>query len=688
MNRIPKRKAEELLEDSIGPTAAFRSQQWEAIDSLVNGRNRLLLIQRTGWGKSTVYFIATKLLRMQNEGPTLLISPLLSLMSNQIEDAESQLDLSAATIHSNNRENWESAIRQITSGKCDILLVSPERLSNETFQSEVLEEMADEFGLLVVDEAHCISDWGHDFRPDYQRIRDFVEQLPTDTPVVATTATANDRVIKDVTNQLPGIKTIKGDLVRESIRIQAIDCGSRPTRLAWLAENLPDTEAAGIIYCLTTTDVERVTDWLQHHEYRAEAYHGRLDSDHRQKIEHHLMENTVDVVVATNALGMGFNKPDIGFIIHFQRPPNLIRYYQEIGRAGRDIDEAYAVLLSGDSDDEVAIYFIENAYPSQDDCDLVMEVLAQSDEPLYKYQILKRVNVSASAVDTLLDILQVNNAIKRVDDGFIGTDHSWSFDRDRTEEITSHRYDELREITEFVTTDACLTKYIDSVLDGSLTEPCGYCANCHGPIFPETITDQSLLTEATRFYRRRGFREITPRKRLPEKHGTYSQISSDKQIEPGYTLSSLSDPGWGPVVKAAMQGDSDELDQLVAAASEFITETWNPHPAPTWITTVPSNMNPQILEEFSQELADNLDVPYASVVEQTREIRNQNEFENSYQQCWNVLDAFTITTDARNDPVLVIDDIVGSRWTLTEVGRKLRVAGSGIVYPFALSHRR
>jgi len=465
---VSKAEAERLLAQSIGPNAEFRPQQWTAIDRLVNAKDRLLLVQRTGWGKSTVYFIATKLLRDRGSGPTLIISPLLALMHNQILDAEQQLGLEARTIHSNNTEEWDEAKQSVIDGSCDLLLISPERLANQEFQEEVLLEMEDEFGLLVVDEAHCISDWGHDFRPDYRRIKRILQELPDHIPVAATTATANDRVVDDVTQQVPDLDVIRGDLVRESLRIQTVTIDSRAERLAWLAENLEEVPSSGIVYCLTTDEVELVAEWLNQHGLNVAPYHGGMEGDRRRKLEEQLMANEVDALVATNALGMGFNKPDLGWVIHFQRPPNLIRYYQEIGRAGRGLDEAFAVMLSGEEDDEIAEFFIEQAFPTPTEFETVLTVLEESERPLYKYEILQRVDVSWKAATKCLNILRVENAVIRVDNGFERTSKDWSYDYERFESITEQRYEELAQIQEFVTTDACLTKFIDDVLDGSL----------------------------------------------------------------------------------------------------------------------------------------------------------------------------------------------------------------------------
>lgn len=493
---VEKADAQRLLEETVAPDATFRPHQWVAIDRLVNHDDHLLLVQRTGWGKSTVYFIATKLLRAHGAGPTLIISPLLSLMRNQIVNAQEGLQLEATTINSNNRSEWETAKQSIVDGTCDVLLISPERLANPNFRAEVLSEMESEFGMLVVDEAHCISDWGHEFRPDYRRIKPIIERLPDSIPIAATTATANDRVVEDVTSQLPNLEPIRGKLVRDSLKIQTIELDSREQRLAWLAENVTETPVSGIIYCLTTDDTEAVAAWLSEHGLDVLPYHGRLDDTTRRDREQRLLDNEVDALVATNALGMGFNKPDLGFVIHFQRPPNLIRYYQEIGRAGRDLDEAYAILLAGEEDDDIAKYFIESAFPAPEDFESVLSILEDTSEPLSKQAVLNRTDTDWGPVDTCMDILSVEGVITRVDGGYVRTDTSWTFDYDRVEKVTDRRWNELERIKEFVTTDQCLTLFIDSELDGNLDEPCGQCANCAGNFLPAAVQDEALIEKA------------------------------------------------------------------------------------------------------------------------------------------------------------------------------------------------
>ncbi|RXK48070.1 RecQ family ATP-dependent DNA helicase [Halorientalis pallida] len=684
---MSRAQAQQLLERSIGQDADFRPHQWEAIEGLVNNQERQLLVQRTGWGKSTVYFIATKLLRERGAGPTLIISPLLALMRNQIEDAEQQLGLDGWTINSNNTEEWDEAKQRVVDGQCDILLISPERLSKQEFREEILMEMEDDVGLLVIDEAHCISDWGHDFRPDYRRIRRILQELPSQIPVAATTATANDRVVDDVTAQIPDLRVIRGALVRDSLKIQTITMDSRASRLAWLAENLDDLPSAGIVYCLTTDEVEMVAKWLTQQGFTAKPYHGGMDGDRREGLEAQLLANEVDALVATNALGMGFNKPDLGWVVHFQRPPNLIRYYQEIGRAGRGLDEAYALMLSGEEDDEIAEYFIEEAFPEPADFEAVLQTLEESDDPLYKNDVLKRTNVSWKVVTKCLDILRVENAVLRVDDGFERTSKEWEYDHERFESITEQRWRELAQIQEFVDTDGCLTKYIDDVLDGTMEAACGQCASCAGEFLPSTVQNEELVDKAVEHYRSASWSVISARYYDPDRDGGRSKIAPSRKPADGRALTVYGDPGLGELVRQQQGSDEPYGQELVEAAVEHIQTVWEPTPAPTWVTAIPSQDEDAQVADLASRIADGLGLPFETALRKVSQTDPQHELSNSYQKRWNVEGAFEVTEAVRSDPVLLVDETVNSRWTLTEAGMTLRDNDSGAVYPFVLAKR-
>src|SRR3954464_6414755 len=435
--------AEELLRALAGPDAQFREHQREAIEDLVVGRRRVLCVQRTGWGKSAVYFIATAMLRAQGEGPTLLISPLLALMRNQIEAAE-RLGLRAHTVNSTNRDDWDEVRDLIERDEVDLLLISPERLNNRRFRDTMLPLFARRVGLLVIDEAHCVSDWGHDFRPDYRRIRDALEQLRPGAAVLCTTATANDRVVADVIEQLGAgtngsseeLRTYRGELARSSLRLEVVTLPSQAERLAWLARWLPEMPGSGIVYCLTKRDTESVAAWLNGRGISALAYSGEVEDVERVEVERRLLANDVKAVVATSALGMGYDKPDLGFVVHYQAPGSAIAYYQQVGRAGRALSEAHAVLLRGVEDRDIQDYFIATAFPPREKAEAVVEMIANAEQPVKLGELAAAVNLGQGRISAMLKILDVEGAVTQDGSGWVRTGEPWTYDERRSHQGT------------------------------------------------------------------------------------------------------------------------------------------------------------------------------------------------------------------------------------------------------------
>src|SRR5690606_18718420 len=410
-----KEEAEALLRRALADEhARFRDGQWEAIDAIVNRTERLLVVQRTGWGKSAVYFISTRILRDRGLGPTIIISPLLALMRNQIEAAQ-RLGIRAATINSSNQRQWEQVKQQVLAGAVDCLLISPERLSNEGFVEGVLQPVADSVGLMVVDEAHCISDWGHDFRPDYRRSVNVLRFLPANLPFLGTTATANDWVVNDIQAQFEGIRVLRGPLVRESLGLQNVVLPDRAARLAWLAQAVKAAPGTGIVYTLTTRDADQVAAWLRKNDIEAYAYYSDVshpdlpDSDaYRRVLEDALLGNQIKALVATSALGMGYDKPDLGFVIHFQAPGSVVDYYQQVGRAGRAIGHSLGILLSGTEDDDIHEFFRRSAFPSAGQVSFLLGVLERFDG-LKTREIEQHSNMAPSKIGQILKFLSVEN---------------------------------------------------------------------------------------------------------------------------------------------------------------------------------------------------------------------------------------------------------------------------------------
>jgi ATP-dependent DNA helicase RecQ len=676
-------KAESLLKRALGDAATFHDGQLEAIEALVDERARALVVQRTGWGKSVVYFLATRLLRDEGSGPTILISPLLALMRDQLRMAET-LGLRAMTINSSNTTQWKEVEAALAADEVDLLLVSPERLANQRFRNRTLAKIPGNIGLFVVDEAHCISDWGHDFRPDYRRIRGLVEALPPKVPLLATTATANNRVIADIEEQLgPDLTVIRGQLGRESLHLQVIRLDDQAERLAWLAEYLPRTGGAGIVYTLTVADTQRVSRWLGEQGIEAPAYFGGLDSAERQRLEAALRDNQVKALVATVALGMGFDKPDLAFVVHFQRPPSAIAYYQQIGRAGRAVDRAEVVLLAGREDDEIADHFIDGAFPSEEVMLTVLDAVDELDGASVP-MLEGEVNATAGTIAQALKILEVDGAVTKDGPRWIRTVNPWTYDQTRVETVTAARRSEQQRMSEFAETDECLMRFLTQELDDPGEERCGRCENCSKP-FATAEVDRTLVLEAKRFLKH-SHRPIEPRKRWPagldERSGT---IPEELRLREGRALAIYGDAGWGELVKDGKYGGSGFSDELVEAVAEMIDDDLLPDPPPEWVAAVPSKRAPDLVPAFARRLADRLGLPYRSALVKVRATPPQKEMENSAQQARNAIASFGADpAEVSSGPVLLVDDMVDSRWSLTVCGVALAEAGSGPVYPIAL----
>jgi ATP-dependent DNA helicase RecQ len=682
-------RADELLALLAGPGAGFREHQREAIEDLVVGRRRVLCVQRTGWGKSAVYFIATKLLREAGEGPTLLISPLLALMRNQIDAAE-RLGLRAETVNSTNRDDWQAIRDMLDRDEVDLLLISPERLNNRRFRDEMLPLFAERVGLLVVDEAHCVSDWGHDFRPDYRRIRDALEQLRPDAAVLCTTATANDRVVADVVEQLSAggdgsdLRTYRGQLARSSLRLEVVALPSQAERLAWLARWLPEFPGSGIVYTLTKRDTESVAAWLNGKGISAIAYSGETDDAERVAAERRLLANDVKAVVATSALGMGYDKPDLGFVVHYQAPSSAIAYYQQVGRAGRALDQAHAVLLRGLEDRDIQDYFIASAFPPREKAEAIVEIIANAERPVKIGELAAAVNLGQGRISAMLKILDVEGAVVQTGGGWERTGEVWTYDERRYAQVTALRRAEQDAMERYGTGDDCLMQTLQGELDDPRAERCGRCAACAGAIFDEPL-DRAVVVEAQEHLRSRPL-ELDPRKRWPATATSGQKaIAVEHQLHRGRALARSGDGGWDPLIREARFRTGRFADELVPACVRLVAQ-WGPEPAPRWVAAVPSLRSGELVPDFAARLASALDLPYLDLVDRTADRPPQREMENSSQQYENVRGAFELTAaPPAGEPGLLVDDLWFSGWTMTVVGARLRDAGAGAVHPLVLA---
>jgi ATP-dependent DNA helicase RecQ len=680
-------RALELLRLGSGRSdAAFREGQEEAIWHVVEGRGRLLVVQKTGWGKSFVYFIAAKLLREGGAGPALLVSPLLALMRNQIAAAD-RMGLRAVTINSDNHTEWESVEAAIARDEVDILLISPERLANERFRSEVLANVASRIALLIIDEAHCISDWGHDFRPKYRLIERIARTLPANLRLLATTATANDRVLDDLRGVLgPDLSVSRGDLNRPSLRLQTIRLPQQAERLAWLAAQVAALPGSGIIYTLTVRDAVQVAEWLRSRGLNVEPYTGETDSELRAEREQALLENRVKALVATTALGMGYDKPDLAFVIHYQTPGSVVAYYQQVGRAGRALDAAYGVLLSGREETDITDYFIEGAFPTRGEVEQVIQALEAAPGGLSVPELLTRLNLSKGRIEKTLVLLSLESPAPIVKQGT-----KWQLTAatlgetfwQRADRLTTLRREEQGEMQAYVRLESRHMEFLIRALDG---DP-GEIQPPALPLLPTTV-DPALAREAVAFLRRTSL-PLEPRKQWPTgglpKLGLNGRIPAERQALSGKILCVWGDAGWGDAVRHGKYHEHRFSDELVSASAALLRE-WSPSPPLAWVACIPSRRHPTLVPDFARRLAAALDLPFHPVLERTDDRPEQKTMANSAQQARNVdgslaLSAATLPAG----PVLLVDDMVDSRWTLTIAAWILRSHGSGEVFPFALA---
>ena len=691
-----KSEALQLLRDGLGDQDAdFREGQWEAIDALVNEGERRLVVERTGWGKSFVYFISARILRDQGQGPTLIVSPLLALMRNQV-DAADGLGIRAVSITSDNRSQWPAARQAILTGEADILLISPERLANDEFVEDVLLPLGQRVGLLVVDEAHCISDWGHDFRPDYRRITSVLARMRPNLPILGTTATANNRVIQDVQEQLGNVLIQRGPLMRRSLALQTVVMPTPAARLAWLAEHINDLPGTGIIYTLTKRDTRHVADWLNAQGVPVKAYYSGVTGDngedtarYREHLESQLLANELKALVSTNALGMGYDKPDLGFVIHYQAPGSVVAYYQQVGRAGRAIDHAVGVVMSGTEDDDIHEFFRRNAFPNEGLVNRVLDALANSDGMTVR-ELEPLVNVRNGVLEHLLKFLSVElpSPVIKAGSKWQRTGVPYRLDRERIARLTRQRETEWHELLGYINEKGCLMEYLARSLDDEYAESCGKCASCLGTPVVEPTFSHEVGVAAALFIRHAEF-ELECAKQIPS--GAFSlynfpsgNILAALRAEEGRVLSRWRDAGWGQLV-ADGKRDGHFSDELVGAVAEMLRDRWRPDPAPRWVTCVPSLNHPDLVPDYARRLAAALGLPFAPVVTKVHENLPQKEQENRFHQCSNLDGVFQIDGPLPAGPVLLVDDVVDSSWTLTVVSLLLKQLQRDCVWPLALA---
>ncbi|MCU1438079.1 MAG: recombinase RecQ [Naasia sp.] len=696
----------------------FHEGQFEAISALVDDRQRALVVQRTGWGKSAVYFVATLLLRRRGAGPTVLVSPLLALMRDQIA-AAARAGVRAVAINSTNPHEWAAVRAALEGDRVDVLLVSPERLNNPTFREEQLPALVRNIGMLVVDEAHCISDWGHDFRPDYRRLRELIAVMPDGVPVLATTATANSRVVTDVAEQLSPpahpaadaaghpVRTIRGPLARASLRLGVLALPDAAARLAWVLTHLNDLPGSGIIYTLTVSAAEDTARLLREAGHDVRAYTGQTDPGERAASEAALKNNGLKALVATSALGMGFDKPDLGFVLHLGAPSSPVAYYQQVGRAGRATDNADVLLLPGPEDQAIWSYFATASMPSQELASAVLDELARENgAPLSTPALEARVNIRRTRLELLLKVLDVDGAVQRARGGWTSTGRTWTYDADRYRRIAAERVAEQQHMLDYERTTDCRMAYLQRFLDDATATPCGRCDNCVGAWFP-TGASTAAEARASSTLERVGV-PIEPRAQWPtgaERLGVpvKGNIPPAERMLEGRALARLTDitaaGRWCRELLAASAPDAPASSELIAACIRVLAE-WPWEQRPATVVSMPSRSRPLLIGSVARGIADAGRLRYLGSLEYAGSGPSGGSGGNSAYRLAAVWDGLVepiglveraadiaAVGSAPRGPVLLIDDIADSRWTLTVASRALRLAGAPAVLPFALALR-
>jgi len=698
-----RERAEAHLRALVGPRPGrdevrLREDQWTAIEALAVDRRRALVVQKTGWGKSAVYFVATLLLREAGAGPTVIVSPLLALMRNQIAAAE-RAGIRAVTINSTNIEEWEPVQEAIRAGEVDVLLVSPERLNNPGFRDQVLPRLAATCGLLVVDEAHCISDWGHDFRPDYRRIRTLLADLPAGIPVLATTATANARVTADVAEQLgvsravaqgevghDEVLVLRGSLDRESLRLGVVRLTTAEQRLAWLADHLAEQPGSGIIYCLTVAATQEIADYLRSRGHDVAAYSGQTETTERHALEQDLAQGRVKALVATSALGMGFDAT-LGFVVNMGAPSSPVAYYQQVGRAGRGIDEATVVLLPAIEDRDIWAYFASLAFPREELVRQTLEVLAEEGRPMSTATLETRVELNRTRLETMLKVLDVDGAVRRVRGGWEATGQPWVYDEERYRRVAEARAREQQAMLDYLDTDRCRMEFLRGQLDDPDAAPCGRCDNCGG-LRLATEVSAAAVEEAGERLARPGV-VIEPRKMWPTALANLGVDLKGKIAEAaaeGRAVARLTDLGHGPALRALFRPDAEDGPVPVALARAVVEVLGDWRPRVQGIVVVESATRPQLTADLAEGLARYLKVSVVgrfAIVDDS--VAPGQGAMNSAQRVAAVGRRFDLVGDVPPGPVLLVDDLVVTGWSMTMAARAVRRAGATEVLPLALA---
>ncbi|MGH3413284.1 MAG: RecQ family ATP-dependent DNA helicase [Marmoricola sp.] len=682
-----------VIEALAGAGARLREDQSRAVTALTERGSRVLVVQRTGWGKSAVYWCATALRRADHEGPTLVVSPLLSLMRDQVA-AASRAGLRAATINSSNVGEWSAIEERLAADQLDVVLVSPERLANPGFGSRVLDALAGSLGLLVVDEAHAVSDWGHDFRPDYRRVADVLQRLNPTTPVLATTATANQRVTDDVAAQLgEATLVLRGPLARSSLELAVVDRLTPIQRYAWVVDHLPRLSGSGIVYVLTVADAERLAEAVRlvhGDDVPVAAYTGQLDTDLRHQLEDQLRDNRVKALIATSALGMGYDKPDLGFVVHVGAPPSPVSYYQQVGRAGRAIDHASVVLLPSTADEGVWDYFATATIPVEGDVQALLAVLGRSGSAMSVPALEAETGLRRTRVELYLKQLAVAGVTERGTEGWVATGREWHYDREHYDGVVDVRRREAGIMRAYTRGERCLMQLLQESLDDPTAAPCGRCSVCRRglpyPLEPEPPAETARLIATG--LRGRAHR-LDPRKMWPGgEFGTRGRIPQELLPEVGRVLVHADAPEWADTLAAAQRGDEPATAEIAEACVGVLARWRHDWPArPEVVVPLAAGGYAGLADRVAGHLADagGLD---RSAFEPMAEPPPGRETPSDREAAfWRAAITLGQQAGIGDHVVLLVVDASRSQWPVTVAAATLREAGARIVLPL-LVHRQ
>lgn len=674
------------LQQVFGEKATFRDGQDVAIDRVLQ-KKRVLVVQKTGWGKSLVYFLATKILRERGDGVTLIISPLLSLTRNQIDSTEKYgivADCINSQINKTSKER-ELVVNRCNHGLCDVLFITPEQLQKEEFV-QLLSRL--KVGLFVVDEAHCISDWGHDFRPDYRRIHQLFKVLPKGIAVLATTATANDRVISDVAEQLGECEIIRGELHRESLHLHKLYLPTAEQKYTWIVQNIKKFQGSGIIYATTIKECERLAKWLRHNAIDASAYHGDLPEAVKIELENKLINNEMKVLVSTIALGMGYDKEDISFVIHYYTPKSVVEHYQQIGRAGRGIERAVCVLLYGGKDENsINEYFIYNSFPKEEHINCVLKFLSRNDE-VKKISLEQEMNIKPSTLDQILKLLMIEGFVTKDSRGhYSRTLKPYASQQVYYDSVIEQKVSEYEELLDFQQTSDCQMEYLTNALDDPGSRRCGKCSTCLESAWNWTNDKLSKddIAKVNEFFAK-SFIIIEPRQK-----SVLTNKSLTTKHEEGLALSYYHEQ-LGQEARSGKYVDQHFSELLVKASADklklYLREK-GIRARDLVVVPIPSNRRPQLLPEFAQRLAKTLQCKYEHIFAKKKDEPEQKSLLNSRHQEQSVREYLYIEKehDLHNQHILLVDDFVDSRWTFTVAAELLGENYKNIIVtPFALAN--